>query len=139
MMVSVMMMVIFHRARSSSLASLVRPRFARPVSLLFPGSDLGVGYSDLVGGAVGELSLLVRSVVCDDVCRKARACKDALDDACNKGAAVEVRHVARDRDVLVDQRLSVENVVLFCVVRGVLREPVGWLAKQHPKDRSLNQ
>ena len=61
-----------------------------------------------------------------DASWEAGAVADALDDAGDVGGAVELAHLAGHADVLVDERLVVDDHVLVGRVRvAALLEPVG--------------
>lgn len=80
------------------------------------------------GLARPQLSLLTRAhTVCRDPRREPRAVAHALDDAGHERGAVQLAHLLRHADVLVDQRLVVRDHVLVwrLRVRGFL-EVVCW-------------
>ena len=78
--------------------------------------------------------------MCCDARRKACTVAHALDDAGNIRRAVELAHLARHADILVDEGLVVDNHVLLRRVRiAALFEAVGLSAKEVCPDIDLDE
>lgn len=69
---------------------------------------------------------------------EAAAVADALHDARDVGGAVELAHLARHADVLVDERLVVGDHVLGRVRAAVL-DRVGGAPEQVPPQRAVQE